>query len=106
MTSPLHDPVLEELLDRLHAQSDEQGGEMSAFFAEQWRENGQDLSQRGFDDNMRQFLGDKLVRARSRQGNVLLPALSCSRCSSCRRSRDFPRCVHPLSGRRRPGQRS
>ena len=61
MTSPLNDPVLEELLDRLHAQSDEQGGEMLAFLAEQWREHGQDLSQRGFDDNMRQFLGDKLV---------------------------------------------
>ena len=44
MTSPLHDPVLEELLDRLHAQSDEQGGEMLAFFAERWREHGQDLS--------------------------------------------------------------
>ena len=61
MTSPLHDPVLEGLLDRLHAHSDEQVAETSAFTAEQRRLSGRDRSQRGFDDNMRRFFSDKLV---------------------------------------------
>ena len=61
MTSPLHDPVLEGLLGRLHAQSDEQVAETSAFTAEQRRLSGRDRSQRGFDDNMRRFFADKLV---------------------------------------------
>lgn len=61
MTSPLHDPALEGLLDRLHAQSDEQVAETAAFTAEQQRVTGQDRSQRGFDDDMRRFFSDKLV---------------------------------------------
>ena len=61
MPSPLHDSALEGLLDRLHAQSDEQVAETSAFTAEQRRLSGRDRSQRGFDDNMRRFFSDKLV---------------------------------------------
>ena len=61
MPSPLHDSALEGLLDRLHAQSDEQVAETSTFTAEQRRLSGQDRSQRGFDDNMRRFFSDKLV---------------------------------------------
>jgi predicted O-methyltransferase YrrM len=61
MTSPLNDPVLEGLLDRLHAQSDEQAAETSAFFAELRREGRGDRTQRGFDDDMRRFLADKFV---------------------------------------------
>ena len=61
MTSPLNDAGLEGLLDRLHAQSDEQVAEISAAAAEQRRLGGRDRSQRGFDDNMRRFLADKLV---------------------------------------------
>ena len=61
MTSPLNDAGLEGLLDRLHAQSDEQVAEISAAAAEQRRSGGRDRSQRGFDDTMRRFLADKLV---------------------------------------------
>ena len=61
MTSPLNDAGLEGLLDRLHAQSDEQVAEISAAAAKQRRLGGRDRSQRGFDDNMRRFLADKLV---------------------------------------------
>lgn len=61
MTSPLNDAGLEGLLDRLHAQSDEQIAEISAAAAEQRRLSGRDRSQRGFDDNMRRFFADKLV---------------------------------------------
>ena len=61
MTSPLHDPGLEALLDRLHAQSDGQAAETSAFFTEARRASGRDRTQSGFDDDMRQYLTDKLV---------------------------------------------
>jgi len=61
MTSLLHDPELEALLDRLHAQSDAQASETSAFFSEARRQSGRDRTQRGFDDGMRQYLADKLV---------------------------------------------
>ncbi len=60
MTSPLNDPKLEALLDRLHAQSDTQVDETDAYFAR--REQEVEIDQENFyDDDMQRFLSDKMV---------------------------------------------
>jgi hypothetical protein len=53
------DPPLGPLLDRLHAQSDAQGQELGAYFAERAREG--TLDWREFDERTHQFMSDKLV---------------------------------------------
>ncbi len=60
MASPLKDPTLEALLDRLHAQSDEQVDEMNAYFARRAREGTFDKAS-SFDDDMHRFFSDKMV---------------------------------------------
>lgn len=60
MPSPLSDPRLEALLDRLHAQSDGQVEETNAYFARRAREGTLELDQ-GFDEDMHRFFSDKLV---------------------------------------------
>ncbi len=60
MTSPLNDPKLETLLDRLHAESDTQADETNAYFEQ--REQAVAIDQEGFyDDDMVRFLSDKMV---------------------------------------------
>ena len=60
MASPLNDPKLEALLDRLHAQSDTQVDETDAYFAR--REQEVAIDQENFyDDDMHRFLTDKMV---------------------------------------------
>jgi predicted O-methyltransferase YrrM len=60
MASPLNDPKLESLLDRLHAQSDTQVDETDAYFAR--REQEVAIDQENFyDDDMYRFLSDKMV---------------------------------------------
>jgi predicted O-methyltransferase YrrM len=60
MSSPLNDPKLEALLDRLHAQSDAQVDETEAYFARREHETG--LSEKNlYDDDMHRFLADKMV---------------------------------------------
>jgi predicted O-methyltransferase YrrM len=60
MTSPLNDPKLEALLDRLHAQSDAQVDETDAYYERREREG--TLDAKGvFDDEMHRFFSDKLV---------------------------------------------
>lgn len=60
MASPLNDPKLEVLLDRLHAQSDLQIDETNAYFAR--REQVIAIDQENFyDDDMQCFLSDKMV---------------------------------------------
>ncbi len=60
MTSPLNDPKLEALLDRLHTQSDTQVDETDAYFAR--REQEVAIDQENFyDDDMYRFLSDKMV---------------------------------------------
>jgi predicted O-methyltransferase YrrM len=60
MTSPMNDPKLETLLDRLHAQSDRQMDETIAYFKE--REQEVAIDQEGFyDKDMYRFLSDKMV---------------------------------------------
>ena len=60
MASPLNDPKLEALLDRLHAQSDKQVDETDAYFAR--REQEVAIDQENFyDDDMHRFLTDKMV---------------------------------------------
>ena len=60
MTSPLNDPKLEALLNRLHAQSDAQVAETDAFFTQ--REQESTLDRQGdFDDDTHSFLMDKMV---------------------------------------------
>jgi len=60
MSSPLNDPKLEALLDRLHAQSDAQTAETNAAFER--REGEISIDQEGYYDNdLRRFLADKLV---------------------------------------------
>ena len=60
MTSPLNDPKLEALLDRLHTQSDAQVDETNAYFAQ--RAQAGTLDQENFfDDDMHRFFSDKLV---------------------------------------------
>ncbi len=57
--SPLKDPKLERLLDRLHEQSDAQLAEIDSFCAE--REQHGEIDWRVFDQGMHQFFADKLV---------------------------------------------
>ena len=59
MASPLNDPKLEALLDRLHAQSDTQVAEMDAYYARRDQEG--TLDENLFDDDMHRFFADKLV---------------------------------------------
>lgn len=60
MTSPLNDPKLEALLDRLHAKSDAEVDEIDAYFAR--REGDGSLDYENFcDDDMHRFLSDKMV---------------------------------------------
>ena len=59
MASPLNDPKLEALLDRLHAQSDTQVAEMDAYYARRDREG--TLDENLFDDDMHRFFADKMV---------------------------------------------
>jgi predicted O-methyltransferase YrrM len=59
MTSPLNDPKLEALLDRLHAESEAQIDEMNAYFARRAREGTLDPSR--FDADMHRFFSDKMV---------------------------------------------
>jgi len=60
MTSPLHDPKLEALLDRLHAQSNAQVEETDAYYERREREGSLD-SDNFCDDDMHRFLSDKMV---------------------------------------------
>lgn len=62
MTSPLNDPKLEALLDRLHAQSEAQDDETGAYFARRIQEGTLDQeSVFVFDDDMHRFFSDKMV---------------------------------------------
>jgi predicted O-methyltransferase YrrM len=60
MTSPLHDPKLETLLDRLHAQSNAQDEETDAYYERREREGSLDYDN-FCDDDMHRFLSDKMV---------------------------------------------
>ncbi len=60
MASPLKDPKLGALLDRLHAQSDAQVDEANAYYERREREGTLDKQGR-FDDEMHRFFSDKLV---------------------------------------------
>ena len=60
MTSPLNDPTLEALLDRLHAQSDIQVEETDDYFARRGREGTLDF-EKPYDNDLRLFLSDKMV---------------------------------------------
>ena len=60
MVSPLNDPNLEALLNRLHAQSDAQVGETDAYFERREQEGSLDY-ENFCDDDMHSFLADKLV---------------------------------------------
>jgi predicted O-methyltransferase YrrM len=60
MASPLNDPKLEAVLDRLHSQSDAQADEIDAYYAR--REQEGTLDEKGsFDDEMHRFFSDKMV---------------------------------------------
>jgi predicted O-methyltransferase YrrM len=60
MASPLNDPKLKALLNRLHAQSDAQVHETDAYFTR--REQESTLDQENFyNDDMHRFLSDKMV---------------------------------------------
>ena len=60
MASPLNNPKLEALLDRLHAQSDTQVDKTNAYFER--REQKVAIDQESFyDDDMVRFLSDKMV---------------------------------------------
>lgn len=60
MTSPLNDPKLEALLDRLHAESDAQIAETDAYYERRAREGLADPDT-DCDKDMHRFLSDKLV---------------------------------------------
>jgi len=60
MTSPLNDPKLEALLDRLHTQSDVQINETDAYFERRDNENSID-EENSDDQDMHHFLSDKMV---------------------------------------------
>ena len=60
MASPLNDPALEALLDRLHSQSDAQVQETDAFFERREGEGSLDYD-KFCDDDMHHFLSDKMV---------------------------------------------
>jgi predicted O-methyltransferase YrrM len=57
--SPLPDPQLAELLERLHARSTDEIRTLAAYFGERAREGSLDWN--AFDDRTHQFLSDKLV---------------------------------------------
>jgi predicted O-methyltransferase YrrM len=60
VASPLNDPKLEALLDRLHSESDAQIAETDAYYARREREGTLD-EQYAFDDEMHRFFADKMV---------------------------------------------
>ncbi len=60
MASPLNEPKLEALLDRLHAQSDAQVDETNAYFSRRAKEGSLDR-ENFFDDDMHRFFSDKMV---------------------------------------------
>ena len=60
MASPLNDPKLERLLDRLHAQSDAEIEETDAYFARRERDGTLD-HENYCDDDAHRFLADKMV---------------------------------------------
>jgi predicted O-methyltransferase YrrM len=60
MASPLNDPKLEALLDRLHAQSDAQVHETDQYFTQREQDGALDRKSI-YDDEMHRFLGDKMV---------------------------------------------
>lgn len=60
MASPLNDPKLEALLERLHAQSDAEVEETDAYFARRERDGSLD-PENYCDDDMHRFLSDKMV---------------------------------------------
>ncbi len=60
MASPLNDPKLEALLDRLHTQSDAQIDETEAYFERREQEGSLDYDD-FCDDDMQHFLSDKMV---------------------------------------------
>jgi len=60
MASPLNDPKLEALLDRLHSESDAQVDETNAYYARREQEGTLDETY-AFDDEMHRFFSDKLV---------------------------------------------
>ncbi len=60
MASPLNDPKLEALLDRLHTQSDAEVGETDAYFERREQEGSLDYDN-FCDDDMHRFLSDKMV---------------------------------------------
>jgi len=60
MASPLNDPKLERLLDRLHAQSDAEIEKTDAYFARRERDGTLD-HENYCDDEMHRFLSDKMV---------------------------------------------
>jgi predicted O-methyltransferase YrrM len=57
----LNDPALEALLDRLHAQSDAQTAETTAFLGRREREGTLDSRRFAFDAEMHRFFSDKMV---------------------------------------------
>ncbi len=60
MASPLSDPKLEAMLDRLHSQSEAQVGEVDAYYARREREGTLD-EKYSFDDEMHRFFSDKMI---------------------------------------------
>ena len=60
MPSPLNDPKLEAMLNRLHAQSDAEVDETDAYFAQRAQEGSLDHDI-FCDDDMHHFLADKMV---------------------------------------------
>jgi len=60
MASPINDPKLEALLDRLHAQSDKQIDETNAYFKRREREVAID-DENFYDHAITRFLADKMV---------------------------------------------
>jgi predicted O-methyltransferase YrrM len=60
MASPLNDPKLEALLDRLHSESDAQVEETDAYYARREQEGTLD-EECSFDDEMHRFFSDKMV---------------------------------------------
>ena len=60
MTSPLNDPKLEALLDRLHAQSDLQVEETDEYFSRRMREGTLDF-EKPYDNDLHLFLSNKIV---------------------------------------------
>jgi predicted O-methyltransferase YrrM len=60
MASPLNDPKLEGMLDRLHAQSDAQVEEINAYFSRRAREGTLDRENL-FDEDTHRFFSDKMV---------------------------------------------